>query len=88
MHSFEVHSNESACRKSGSLGLEQVQDKCVLSFLSMCHKCMNLAQNIEFNHFKCTNCCIGNTLQHYWNTMVRLRVEGYEATPYMEEELM
>ena len=25
MHSFEVHSNESACRKSGSLGLEQVQ---------------------------------------------------------------
>ena len=24
MHSFEVHSNESACRKSGSFGLEQV----------------------------------------------------------------
>ena len=24
MHSFEVHSNESACRKSGQLGLEQV----------------------------------------------------------------
>ena len=24
MHSFEVHSNESACRKSGRLGLEQV----------------------------------------------------------------
>ena len=24
MHSFEVHSNESACRKSGCLGLEQV----------------------------------------------------------------
>ena len=24
MHSFEVHSNESACRKSGSIGLEQV----------------------------------------------------------------
>ena len=24
MHSFEVHSNESACRKSGLLGLEQV----------------------------------------------------------------
>ena len=23
-HSFEVHSNESACRKSGRLGLEQV----------------------------------------------------------------
>ena len=23
MHSFEVHSNESACRKSGRLGLEQ-----------------------------------------------------------------
>ena len=24
IHSFEVHSNESACRKSGRLGLEQV----------------------------------------------------------------
>ena len=24
MHSFEVHSHESACRKSGSLGLEQL----------------------------------------------------------------
>ena len=24
MHSFVVHSNESACRKSGRLGLEQV----------------------------------------------------------------
>ena len=24
MHSFEVHSNESACRKSGRLGLEQI----------------------------------------------------------------
>ena len=24
MHSFEVHSNERACRKSGRLGLEQV----------------------------------------------------------------
>ena len=24
MHSFGVHSNESACRKSGRLGLEQV----------------------------------------------------------------
>ena len=27
MHSFEVRSNESACRKSGRLGLEQVKDK-------------------------------------------------------------
>ena len=26
MHSFEVHSNESACRKSGRLGLEQVNN--------------------------------------------------------------
>ena len=30
MHSFEVHSNESVCRKSGHLGLEQVYiDTCV-----------------------------------------------------------
>ena len=26
MHSFEVHSNESACRKKVRLGLEQVKD--------------------------------------------------------------
>ena len=26
MHSFEVNSNESACRKSGSLGLDQEFD--------------------------------------------------------------
>ena len=25
MHNFEVHSNESMCRKSGLLGLEQVR---------------------------------------------------------------
>ena len=31
MHSFEVHSNESACRKSGRLGMEQVQ--CGLLYL-------------------------------------------------------
>ena len=30
MHSFEVHSNESMCRKSGRLGLEQVS---ILPFL-------------------------------------------------------
>ena len=32
MHSFEVHSNESACRKKVHLGLEQViwvPEKCV-----------------------------------------------------------
>ena len=32
MHSFEVHSNESACRKSGRLGLEQVIDNVMKSF--------------------------------------------------------
>ena len=26
MHSFEVHSNESTCRNSGGLGLEQVKN--------------------------------------------------------------
>ena len=30
MHSFEVHSNESACRKSGRLGLEQVLYRCYI----------------------------------------------------------
>ena len=28
MPSFEVHSNESACRKSGCIGLEQVTCRC------------------------------------------------------------
>ena len=32
MHSFEVHSNESACRKSGRLGMEQVT--CIQDHLS------------------------------------------------------
>ena len=31
MHSFEVHSNESACRKSGRLGLEQVISNIVVA---------------------------------------------------------
>ena len=30
MHSFEVHSNESACRKSGGLGLDQVRCDMIL----------------------------------------------------------
>ena len=29
MYSFELHSNESACRKSGRLGLEQVNNVCI-----------------------------------------------------------
>ena len=33
MHSFEVHSSESACRKSGSLGLEQVKNSPLLRLL-------------------------------------------------------
>ena len=34
MHSFEVHSNESACRKIGRLGMEQVRSdwKCKVVF--------------------------------------------------------
>ena len=34
MHSFEVHSNESACRKSGRLGLEQVSITTALHLFS------------------------------------------------------
>ena len=37
MHSFEVHSNESACRKKVRLGLEQVYGPAVLP-LHMSHK--------------------------------------------------
>ena len=35
MHSFEVHSNESACRKNGCLGLEQVNSNCRMSMMSV-----------------------------------------------------
>ena len=28
MHSFEVHSNESTCRESGRLGLDQIYGEC------------------------------------------------------------
>ena len=35
MHSFEVHSNESACRKSGRLGLEQVYSGVTLDSRNM-----------------------------------------------------
>ena len=35
MHSFEVHSNESACRKSGRLGLEQVSWECLINALML-----------------------------------------------------
>ena len=38
MHSFEVHSNESACRKSGRLALEQV--------INECNKIRSLIQNV------------------------------------------
>ena len=39
MHSFEVHSNESACRKIGRLGLEQVLYVLVLMEIGLqCHK--------------------------------------------------
>ena len=34
MHSFEVHSNKSACRKSGHIGLEQVKCNQEIFFLS------------------------------------------------------
>ena len=33
MHSFEVHSNESACRKTGCLGPEQVVQQVILNML-------------------------------------------------------
>ena len=32
MQNFEVHSNESACRKSGRLGMEQARSKVSLLF--------------------------------------------------------
>ena len=49
-HSFEVHSNESACRKSGRLGLEQVDvmkgiygNNFILQFM-VDHYCENYLQ--------------------------------------------
>ena len=45
MHSFEVNSNESACRKSERLGLEQVfhVDQCILFHLTNCVKTILIA---------------------------------------------
>ena len=45
MHSFEAHSNESACRKSGFLGLEQVQ---YLRPTKRCHKLMLCVNSLLF----------------------------------------
>ena len=45
MHSFEVHSNESTCRKSGRLGLDQViydMDIVMLNLLNIAHPIMRL----------------------------------------------
>ena len=51
MHSFEVHSNESTCRKSGHLGLEQViggdADKSVKNTLLLVVICVRLLQKIS-----------------------------------------
>ena len=37
MHSFEVHSNESVCRKSGCLGLEQVMYSMIVLYMLHLH---------------------------------------------------
>ena len=48
MHSFEVHSNESACRKSGRLGLEQVFRITVFSRCFGLVSCAFLAETALF----------------------------------------
>ena len=46
MNSFEVHSNESACIKSGSLGMEQV-----IIFLYQKHKFYNACRYKNFRNY-------------------------------------
>ena len=50
MHSFEVHSNESACRKSGRLGLEQVQYKYPLYLFN--HASQNFQKGSKMTPFQ------------------------------------
>ena len=46
MHSFEVHSNESACRKKVRLGLEQVLCWLIVSLLQMASNWLVLDLNL------------------------------------------
>ena len=47
MHSFEVHSNESTCRKSGRLGLEQVIKSTCNTIALWLHKTVNCTYNLN-----------------------------------------
>ena len=50
MHSFEVHSNESACRKKVRLGLEQV-----FTFFFIGRIPFNVTQKLIYSIFVCLN---------------------------------
>ena len=49
MHSFEVHSHESACRKRGSLGLEQVTDNGIFNVSEFMEELLKKQQKIMFS---------------------------------------
>ena len=52
MHSFGVHSNERACRKSGRLGLEQVIGTTNVALSSsVAYASKNYSSPIDFNDF-------------------------------------
>ena len=62
MHSFEVHSNESACRKSGRLGLEQVKS-CIHKTsvdIDMVIICAYQPSQHALTHWKFVLCCCVN----------------------------
>ena len=46
MHSFEVHSNERACRKKACLGLEQVMDKYNMIWTNIIHNGLQVVPGI------------------------------------------
>ena len=51
MHSFEVHSNESACRKSGRLGLDQVSGNFLSTIVSNILVCLTKLGEVDFHLF-------------------------------------
>ena len=54
MHSFEVHSNESAGRKSGRLGLEQVyKDCCIQCFQKHISSIKQFLSNTTMENEEC-----------------------------------
>ena len=76
MHSFELHSNESACRKSGSIGLEQVQNRMTSCPFFSCQD--DQAQHLVYDgsRFHKSIVCTKPTEVHHFSTY-KYEIYGY-----------